>query len=382
MSRAKITIRRGVPVLIAAASLAAGTSFLASSASYAGTTAQRGAGGVVTSQASPHAKVMSARQTLAYWTPARLRAAKPVSVITVSPKAHVRAATPARPAGKPGIVRGGFPGGAATAAPAVAARGGAVTPLAFPYPYPYDIYAVPAASYKQLGYRLNGKLFFTNDGGNYVCSATSVASASGTSNENEIWTAGHCAANTDGAHQFDSSAVFIPAYNGTKTRFDPYGEFVYTGSAITTSAWINNGDLSEDEAAMTVGTSSTTGRTLGNAVGWAGFAWNQSVNQQFSSMGYPAASPYNGLIMWQDWGATANQDCFSGEANPVCPIAIGNPMTGGSSGGAWWIDWAPGSPNYINGHNDFRFTNQPGAMDSPYQDTLSNTVRCFGASSC
>lgn len=374
MSRAKITIRRGVPVMIAAAGLLAGTSLLASSASYAGAASQRGAGGLVRS----HAKVMDARQALAYWTPARLRAAKPVSVITVSPKARTGAAS-AGPAGRPGSVRGGFPGGAASAA---ATQHAGPTTLAFPYPYPYDIYQVPNSSYKQFAWRLDGKLFFTNDGGNYVCSATSVASANGTALENEIWTAGHCAANTDGTHQFDSSAVFIPAYNGNKTKFDPYGEFAYTGSAITTSAWLNNGDLSEDEAAMIVGNSSTTGRTLGNAVGWDGFAWNQSVNQQFTAFGYPAASPFNGLTMWQDWGATANQDCLSGEANSVCPIAIGNSMTGGSSGGAWAISWSPTQPGYINGHNDFRFTSQPDAIDSPYQDTLSNEVRCFGASSC
>jgi hypothetical protein len=377
MSLGKITIRRAVPVTIAAVSLLAGTSLLASSAASAGATAHHGngAGALVSSPVKP----MSVKQTLAYWTPARMRAAKPVSVITVRPKANTGAVS-ARPAGKPGSVRGGFPGGATAAATATQHAASSIT--AFPYPYPYDIYQVPFKWYSQLGYRLNGKLFFSNDGGNYVCSATSVASKNGTALENEIWTAGHCAANTDGNHQWDSSAVFVPAYNGTKAVFDPYGEFVYTGAAETTSAWFNNGDFSEDEAAMSVSNSSTTGKTLGNAIGWAGFAWNQPVNEQFSSIGYPAASPFNGLTMYQDWGATANQDCFSGEANPVCPIAIGNPMTGGSSGGAWWIDWAPTSPNYINGHNDFKFSNEPNGMDSPYQDTLSNEVRCFGAASC
>ena len=39
-------------------------------------------------------------------------------------------------------------------------------------------------------------------------------------------------------------------------------------------------------------------------------------------------------------------------------------------------------PGYINGHNDYKYSNQPLAMYSPYQDTLSNTVRCFGKTSC
>lgn len=376
MSLRKITIGRAVPVTIAALSLAAGTSLLASSAAYAGATAHRSAGGLVSS----HAKVMSVQQTLAYWTRARLRAAKAVSVITVSPKTSTGAA-PARPTGKPGSARGGFPGRAATAA-AAAHHAGPPTPLAFPYPYPYDLFQVPNKYYTQYPWELNGKLFFTNDGGGYVCSATSVASKNGTTLEDEIWTAGHCAANTDGTHMWDSSAVFIPGYNGTKKNFDPFGEFVYTGAAESTAAWFNNSDLSEDEAAMIVGNSSKTGKTLGNSVGWDGFAWNYPVNEQFTAFGYPAASPFNGLTMWQDFAATANQDCFSGEANPVCPIAIGNSMTGGSSGGAWNIGWTLSGPGYINGHNDFRFTNEPDAIDSPYQDTLSNEVRCFGAASC
>jgi hypothetical protein len=385
MTLGRISIRRTIPVMLAAASLLAGTSFLAASAASAAeahTTAHRSAhSSALVSSISSHAQVMTVKQTLAYWTPARLRAAKPVSIITASPKASRGVAASARPTGQPGLVPGGSPeGDHAAAARPLASQ----SSLAFTYPYPYNIYAVPASWYTSSPYQLNGKLFFSNDGGSYVCSATSVASRSGTKLEDEIWTAGHCAANTDGKHKWDSSAIFIPAYNGSASNSDPYGEFVYTGAGETTSAWFNNGDDSEDEAAMIVGNSSTTGRTLGNAVGWGGFAWNQSVNQQFSAIGYPAASPYNGLIMWQDWGATGGQICFSGEADSVCPIGIGNPMTGGSSGGAWWIDWGPGSSNYIDGHNDFKLTSpsQPLAMYSPYQDTLSNTVRCFGASSC
>ena len=57
-------------------------------------------------------------------------------------------------------------------------------------------------------------------------------------------------------------------------------------------------------------------------------------------------------------------------------------MTGGSSGGAWFIGWSDSGEGSIDGHNDYKFNAQPDAMYSPYQDSLSNTVRCFGASSC
>jgi hypothetical protein len=322
-------------------------------------------------------KAPDAKAVLAFWTPARLRAAKPAGVIIAGKQSNVLPPTGKQP-GRPGHVVGGLPNG--RLAPASATR--TISPEAFPYPYPYDSFTPSWALWHQYPDQVNGKLFFENDGGGFVCSATAVASASGASNENEIWTAGHCLVNTEANNQVvDSSALFIPGYNGNLSNFDPFGEFVWNGGWATSSAWYNNRDLTEDEAAMTVGTSSTTGHTLGQTVGYDGFAWNFSVNEQFVAFGYPAASPYNGLNLVENLAATAGQDSMSG-ANPVEPIVTGNQMTGGSSGGAWNIDWTTSGPGYINGHNDYKYSNQPRAMYSPYQDTVSNDVRCFGATSC
>jgi len=324
-------------------------------------------------------KAPSAKAVLAYWTPARLRAAKPASVIVAGTKPKAIPATGKQP-GKPGQVAGGLPSGHAAVTPSTKA----ISPQAFPYPYPYDSFTPSWALWRTYPYEVNGKLFFTNNGSGFVCSATAVASASGTKNENEIWTAGHCLVNTEANNQvYDSSAIFIPAYNGNLANFDPFGEFVWNGGSATNTAWLHNRDLTEDEAAMTVGTSSTTGRTLGQAVGWDGFAWNQQPGEQFVAFGYPAASPYNGNNLIEDIAATGAQDGGISGANATKPIAIGNPMTGGSSGGAWNIRWGTsGGPGMINGHNDYKYSSQPLAMYSPYQNTLSNQVRCFGAASC
>jgi hypothetical protein len=387
MTHPRIPGRRAVPAALAALGLAA-AGWLAAPA--AGASPARPGPGPVAGGTAGH--VLSQRATLAYWTAARLRSARPADLIDAGTRPSVRPAT-ARPAGKAAQVAGGRPAGAGDAAlrapgqlTSGAARTGGGSADAFTYPFPYDSFTPPQALWKTYPYEVNGKLFFTNDGGNYVCSATSVASASGTKDENEIWTAGHCVVNTEASNQVvDSSALFIPAYNGNKTlkkNYAPFGEFTWTGSWETASAWYSNRDLTEDEAAMTVRNSSSTGKTLGNAVGWDGFAWNYPVNQQFVAFGYPQAAPYNGKNLIEDIGATAGQDSISGGANAVEPIVIGNPMTGGSSGGAWDISWSDSGPGYINGHNDYYYTSQPDALYSPYQDTLSNEVRCFGASSC
>jgi hypothetical protein len=39
-------------------------------------------------------------------------------------------------------------------------------------------------------------------------------------------------------------------------------------------------------------------------------------------------------------------------------------------------------PGCINGHSEYVYSNQADTLNSPYQDTLSNDIRCFGATSC
>jgi hypothetical protein len=327
-----------------------------------------------------HSVSSASRQaTLAYWTPARLRSAK---IVTAAATHAPRMASPAvaKPNGKAGAVKGGLPAGASASA-SVALAAPSATPAAFSYPFPYDSFTLPNSAYQKYPYRENGAIFFVNDGSDFACSGTTVAGVNGSSDENEVWTAGHCVANTEGGNEFDSSAIFIPAYNGAVTDFDPFGEFV-AYDFETTTAWLDNGDFSEDMGAMLVGDSSKKHKdTVGDLTGWEGFAWNQNVNEQFVTFGYPVASPYNGNSMVEDIAATAVSDTGIGGAGSA-PTGIGSPLTGGSSGGAWNIDWSATGPGYINGQNDYKYSSQPDAIYSPYFTSLANTVRCFGASSC
>jgi hypothetical protein len=371
----RASIRAAVPAALVAAGVMAGSCLAMPGASAL--TRPTGSSHVAgTVGGSAHA--WSRQQTLNYWTPARLRAAarKPIAVLGAGPRASL---SQGNPAGKPARVAGGLPHGRGAAAlyHGPAARRSRISPA-----YTHTSFGVPAADYTKYPYSVNGALFVNNPDGNGSCSATVVPSYQGSGNEDEIWTAGHCLVNDSGANQvLDSSAVFIPAYNGNVADFDPFGEFTWNGGWETTGAWYYNRDLTEDEAAMTFGTSSTTGRILGSAVGWDGFAWNWPVNENFTAFGYPAASPYNGKNMIEDIAPTAGQGGASG-ANPVAPVFIGNPMTPGASGGAWDIDWTTSASGYVDGHNDFTNSGTPGAVYSPYQDTLSNEVRCFGATSC
>ena len=373
-----MTIRKASTYLLAgtvAAGLAAGA-LVPASASTA-QTAQR-TNNVAVGVTIKSVSAAEQAATLAYWTPARRASAVNADVVTLSsPKLLSKAqAANIHPVGKPGRVAGS--GSVAKSAPRAVTN----APGLSAYPFPYTTSKVSQSKYTTFPVELNGKIFFTNNGGSYQCSGTSVGSYHGTTLENEVWTAGHCVSNTNLSSPgvFDSFAEFIPGYNGTKSNFAPFGIFTATRYSAATN-FLNHGDISVDEGAMEVSTSSTTGNTLGNAVGWDGFAWNNSTTEHFHAFGYPAETPYNGKIMIQ---ASANTAAFvtwpGGQGQPL--IGIGNPMTGGSSGGAWDIDWTPTNAGYINGHNDYKFDSQPKAVYSPYQDTLSNNVRCFGATSC
>jgi hypothetical protein len=344
---------------------------------------------VSTAGASPsHAKVkapgaishkvaVNGAAIAAYWTPARMASAKAIDVIPAGTP-NLTADKPSdQGAGVPGTSPGGLPKGASES-PATAPTNGTGTGTGS-----FDSYQVQTGNYKKYPYDVNGKVFFTNDGADYVCSGTVVGSASGSSDENEVWTAGHCLINTESlTGVWDSSLEFVPGYNGSaikKKQRQPFGVFTWTGGAESNTAWVGSRDFSEDEAAFTVNANAKG--ILGNVTGWAAFAWNYSPYEDFSAFGYPAASPYNGEFLDQDWATTYELDTGIGGAGSA-PMGMGSDFTGGSSGGGWTFGWSPTGTGYVDGHNDYVYSSVPNTMFSPYQDTLSNTVRCFGATSC
>jgi hypothetical protein len=363
--------RRWVPVALGG--LAVGVLLAPTMAASAHPTTQRlkapaaRSAGVVTYRV-PRAEQAATR---AYWTPARMRNAKPLDIVVRKSAPTGRAIAPAA-TGKPGAVAPVTPTGKRVNTSLDASGASGPSALAFSYPFPFTRFNVfPTSLYNSSPRQVNGKVFFTQNGGNFVCSGTSVTAT----NRNEVWLAGHCVNN--GAGVFDSFAEFVPSYNGNASNVAPKGVFVATRFA-TSSSWNSSGDFSRDLGAMTVGTNSD-GVLVQNKVGGAGFAWNQSRDQQFVDFGYPQASPFNGNSMVTCLGATAVADTGVGGSGPA-PIGIGCDMTGGSSGGSWQIKWGGSGgniPGYINGHNDYKYGSQPLAMYSPYFDNTANAVRCI-----
>ncbi len=206
-----------------------------------------------------------------------------------------------------------------------------------------------------------GKVFFTINGSGYVCSGNSVNSTNGST----VSTAGHCMNEGPGVYYKDF--VFVPAYeNGAA----PYGKWP-ARTLIATSQWVNNGDINYDTGFAVVST--LNGKRLADVVGASGVAFNQSRGLNYTAYGYPAAAPYDGQRLWSCAGKATNDRINSGNTTQGIPCT----MTGGSSGGPWFI--GTGSNGLQNSVNSYGY-NGVQMMYGPYWGTvIQNTYKTAAA---
>jgi hypothetical protein len=198
----------------------------------------------------------------------------------------------------------------------------------------------------------NGKVFFTDDGLNYVCSGTALLSG----NNSTVWTAGHCV--HDGASNFHTNWTFVPAYaDGSR----PYGTWT-ARTLLTTSGWASSGDFSYDNGAAVV--SPNGGSSLTSVVGGRSPSFNSARQQQYAAHGYPAGAPFNGQRLWRCDSALQYDDT---SANPPT-MGIDCDMTGGSSGGGWIAGGGVASVN------SYGYSTLPNVMFGPYQGSVAQSL--------
>jgi hypothetical protein len=263
-----------------------------------------------------------------YWTLDRMRAAIPADVLV----ADRVASTPA----------------------SEVAKGDPIT-YGKPAPVPdVDLFATSEAPVSNIG-----KVFFTLGGRNYVCSANSVSATNGS----VVSTAGHC---VHGGHgKFASRWIFVPAYeNGAA----PYGQWAATSFSAPTQ-WTKGGDISYDTAFVTV--APLNGSTLAQTVGASAIAFNQARGLAYEAFGYPAAAPFDGQTL-KSCAGTAGDDPYAQTQSQGIPCD----MTGGSSGGPWFL--GSGAQNSLN---SFGYNNIPNVMFGPYYGSVAQTAYATAAAS-
>lgn len=314
-------------------------------------TAGTSGGGVTPARAVPRpvekeaADTKKEQQTVQrYWTEAKMEAAKPLAALvpekdgarlTAGAIAAQAAADPVSvPATEPdGDTVTATKGSAAARASTGAAwtRGGAIVKTA-------------------------GRVFFTYQGRNASCSANAVTSE----NRSTVITAGHCV-RMGGA--FHGNWVFVPGYqNGNR----PYGTWVAT-TLYTTPQWNNSEDVNYDVASAVV--APLNGESLTDVVGGQGVSFNQARRRQMHSFGYPAAAPYDGSKLVYCSGRAFDDFLMSRDIGLNCN------MTGGSSGGPWFLDFDENTGlGTLNSVNSFKYAFATGWMFGPYFGTEARAV--------
>jgi hypothetical protein len=208
-----------------------------------------------------------------------------------------------------------------------------------------------------------GKVFFTLAGANYVCSGNAVASTNGST----VATAGHCV--NEGPGAYATNFVFVPAYeNGAA----PYGKWS-ARALYAPSQWVSNGDMTYDTG-FAVMNRNPQNQTLTSVVGGSGVAFNQARGLTYKSYGYPAAAPFNGETLKSCTGKAVN-DPNNPQFNTQ---GIPCDMTGGSSGGPWFIGTnSDGVQNSINSYG----YNRSAVMYGPYWGSVIQSTYNSAAAS-
>jgi hypothetical protein len=276
--------------------------------------------GAGTASAGVRIEQSGAQATNSFWTPARMRAAKPLEVGQLPSRSGDGAAKGGR--GEPHRIG------------AQAARVGE---------FGSDFVAVPDPTAP--GFRVHGAIFVDLGFFGYGrCSGTAVRSP----NRSVVFTAGHCIhSGSRFGRWYRSRAAFVPAYRYGQR---PFGIFPARW-VDTTKEWRDSGSENVDVGAMVVGPNEA-GETLTEAVGGAGIAWNLKPQQTFDVHGYPAEPPFDGETqrICAGTGFLGHDPNSIVEPGPL-NLAVTCQLNGGASGGGWMVEGG----ETLNGVTDYGY---------------------------
>ncbi|MFK0296256.1 trypsin-like serine peptidase [Streptomyces sp. NPDC090442] len=200
-----------------------------------------------------------------------------------------------------------------------------------------------------------GKIFFDSPKGPMVCSGTVVEDPAHPGKSDLVWTAGHCV-HSGRQGGWMRNIIFVPSYNDNGVpmsqvgrtpaqQVTPYGKF-WADWITTSGEWIDRGSETDagsgapyDYAVLHVRPENGGGRSLQETVGAAAQVWFNPPPAgrigQLQAFGYPAAAPYDGARMMSCLSPSGRLAAVQG-APPM--DRIGCSMTGGSSGGGWFVN--------------------------------------------
>ncbi len=275
----------------------------------------------------------SAQQARSFWTPARMRAARPAEVQLTgrSRRGTLLSAGTGTGTGAGGGVGSGR-GKPRRIAPLAPRRGASASSAT-------EAVVDPTAPLV----RQNGVVFFEDFLFLERCSGTSVSAP----NFSVVFTAAHCIdSGGPRGHGYRSRWIFIPGYRYGQR---PFGVFPAKW-LDTTKGWVTTGSENFDVGAAVVGRNEK-GQRLADAVGAAGISWGLKANRLFDVHGYSAERPYDGETqqLCAQTGFLGHDPASFRHAGPL-NLGVECEVTGGSSGGGWTI-----AGNILNSVTDYGY---------------------------
>ncbi len=265
-----------------------------------------------------------------YWTPARMRSARPLDLrLDAAGHTHLEL------------------GAAAPAAGAKASWAEVQTP-------------------NELPYAVNGRVFLRQAGERAFCSGTAINSPT----RQLVLTAGHCVATgprRNGPNIMSNYMEFVPAYTG---GLAPFGAFVAKrGKIFALKPWKKHGNPDFDMGAFLTHPNAE-GVNVADAVGGgATIVTNLPRRQSFQTFGYPGET----TEMQGCRSAYIGDDTLTYSYPGPPTQAIGCRWAPGASGGGWLI----GDGNEINGITTYLHYNNKSRTYGPYfsKETVGKLVR-------
>ncbi len=175
--------------------------------------------------------------------------------------------------------------------------------------------------------RTTGKLFFSDNGLDYVCSASAIR----TRKSDQVITAGHCVhtgPNVTFLQQprFYSDWVFVPRYHDGRA---PDGKWV-ARNAWAFNGWVEDESFRYDQAIIAF--QRRGGRKLVDVVGGNEVVWGKPQKRWGVRIwGWPAEEPYDGESAHRCDGRTTRFEDSDDAAMHQCDL------NGGASGGPWFL---------------------------------------------
>ena len=174
-----------------------------------------------------------------------------------------------------------------------------------------------------------GRIFYTQNGSDYACSANVVQAA----NQSTLATAGHCLTQKQA---WSTNIVFYPAYDSGESS---YGAWPVIGGATTPGWFENNDDQSDDTGFLAVGRNEA-GEDIVSVVGASRVLFDHNTTAPASAYGYPASLRFDGEHLDRCRGV--------GEVVSAEQIALRCDMNEGVSGGPIFAGDDANAPHFAN----------------------------------